>query len=204
MNAEFINCPWCGQRNPADALECRKCGGPLPVKGKDPGPTPPPPPRTLPRGYKRRMLWKNSPINLIGGIFALVGAGIGCIFPLVGLVSGLWLLLLVGGFIGLVFTALGGGMLYAGLRSAYGKIRPYEHGIATEGEIAEIFRDPTVEVNGRNPWAVTYLYTANGQTLEGRTRTWKHAPALVESGDVVHVLYLPEDPEQSVLYPPLG
>jgi len=204
MNAELISCPWCGQRNPAAALECRRCGGPLPVRGSDPGPPPPPPPRTLPRGYKRRLLWKNTPVNLIGGIFALVGAGIGCLFPLIGLAGGLWLFVLIGGFMGLIFVALGGGMLYYGLRQAYGKIRPYEQGLAAAGEITEIFRDPTVEVNGRNPWAVRYLYTVDGEQYEGRSLTWKHAPKLLSTGDRVHVLYLPEDPEQSVLYPPLG
>ncbi len=204
MSVEFISCPWCGQRNPDTAPECRKCGGPLPVRGGDPGPLPPPPPRPLPKGYKRRMLWKNSPINLIGGIFALVGVGIACLFPVIGLFSGLWLFILIGGFMGLIFGGLGGGLLYYGLRQAYSKIRPYEHGLAVEGEILEIFRDPSIEVNGRNPWAVTYLYTVNGEPREGRTLTWKHAPKLLSAGDKVHVLYLPEDPDQSVLYPPLG
>jgi hypothetical protein len=201
---EFITCPWCGQRNPADALECRKCGGPLPVPGIDPGPEPPLPPRTLPKGYKSRMYWKNSPMNTIGLIFAIIGVSIGCLFPVIGLVSGLLLFACIGGGMGLLFGGIGGAMLYSGVKTARGKLRPYEFGIAAPGEITDIYHDTTVEVNGRNPWAVQYIFEANGEAYEGKTVTWKYAPKLQKVGNYVWVLYMPDDPEQNVLYPPLG
>ncbi len=201
---DFITCPWCGQRNPADALECRACGGPLPVPGSDPGPEPPPPPRQLPKGYKTRVLWKNAPINAIGLVFFTIGAVFACLFPVIGLASGLVPLLCIGGGLGGLFVVLGGGMLYSGIRTGLGKIRPYEIGRAALGEITEIYRDTSVDVNGRNPWAVRYQFEAEGQVYEGRATTWKYAPKLHQSGDRVHVLYLPDDPEQNALYPPLG
>ncbi len=201
---DFITCPWCGQRNPADALECRSCGGPLPVSGSDPGPEPPPPPRQLPKGYKNRVLWKNAPGNAIGLVFAVIGISLLCIFAPVGLISGLLPILCIGGGMGVIFALIGGGLLYTGVRNGLRKIRPYELGYAAIGEITEIYRDTSMEVNGRNPWAVRYQFEADGQLYEGKATTWKYAPNLHKSGDRVHVLYLTEDPEQNALYPPLG
>ena len=202
---EFIICPWCGQRNPANQLECRKCGGPLPAPiGEDPGPKPPPPPRVLPKGYKSRVLLKNTPINIIGGIFALVGLPIACIFPLAGLASGLWMLLVIGGGLGSLFTLLGGVMLYMGIKEGLGKIHPYEQGKATVGEVTEIYRDTSVEVNGRNPWAVLYQFEAGGSVYEGKVTTWKYAPKIQSPGNRVYILYISDDPDQSVIYPPVG
>ncbi|MFH1634020.1 MAG: DUF3592 domain-containing protein [Chloroflexota bacterium] len=202
---EFINCPWCGQRNLENQLECRKCGGPLPPPvGDDPGPAPPLPPRTLPKGYKSRMMLKNTPLNIIGGIFALVGLPIACIFPLVGFASGLWMLLIIGGGVGALFTFLGGGMLYMGIKNGFSKIHPYEHGKATVGEVTEIYRDTSVEVNGRNPWAVLYQFEAGGIANEGKVTTWKYAPKIQAVGNCVYILYIPDDPDQSVIYPPVG
>ncbi len=198
-------CPWCGQRNPADALECRSCGGPLPAPlGDDPGPEPPPPPRQLPAGYKNRVLWKNAPGNAIGLAFFLLGAMLGCILSVAGLATGLLPLACIGGGMGLLFVLIGGGLLFAGIRSGLGKIRPYELGRAAVGEITEIFRDTSVSVNGRSPWAVLYQFEADGVVYEGRATTWKHAPGIQAVGNRVYVLYLPDDPEQNALYPPLG
>ncbi len=201
---EFIACPWCTQRNPADALECRKCGGPLPVPGIDPGPEPPPPPRTLPKGYKSRMYWKNSPMTTIGIVFAIVGLSIACVFPAIGIAVGLVPFACAGGFFGMAFGIIGAAMLYSGIKTARGKLRPYEFGIATPGEIIDIYRDTTVEVNGRNPWAVQYLFEVGSESIEGKSITWKHAPKLQKAGNHVWVLYMPDDPEQNALYPPLG
>ena len=202
---EFIACPWCGQRNPINSLECRQCGGPLPPPiGDNPGPEPPLPPRVLPKGYRRRMLWKNSILNTIGIIFTAVGLSTACLFSTIGITAGIVLMALIGLFVGGIFAVIGGGMLYAGIREALGKIRPYERGLAATGEVTEIYRDRSTVVNGRNPWAVHYQFNIGTEAYEGRAITWKYAPAIQEVGNRVWVLYLPDDPEQNVLYPPLG
>ncbi|MBC8333442.1 MAG: DUF3592 domain-containing protein [Anaerolineae bacterium] len=201
----FINCPWCGQRVPQTDLDCRKCGGPLtPPVGNDPGAAPPPPPRTLPAGYKRRMLFKNAPFTLIGGIFLIIGFPIGLIFTILGFViPGMWLFIVIGGGVGGIFTLLGGGMLYAGVQQGLDKIRPYEHGQATVGEVIEIQQDYSMSVNGRYPWAIVYIFDdARGRPYEGKAITWQHAPKTQAVGNRVYVLYLPDDPDQNALYPP--
>lgn len=201
---EFVICPWCGQRNPPHALECRKCGGPLPAaKGQDPGAPPPPPPRALPKGYKARVFWKESPLLFISAGFLAFGLLFGCVFSIVG-VAGALPFLFIGLLIGLVFLLIGGISMYLGIRKGLSKIRPYEFGRSTLGEITEIYRDTSVEVNGRSPWAVLYQFKVGDDAIEGKSRTWKYAPRMKAVGDKVYVLYLPEDPEQNALYPPLG
>ncbi len=202
---EFITCPWCGHRNPENQLECRRCGGPFPAPiGEDPGPKPPPPPRVLPKGYKNRVMFKDNPLILIGVIFVLVGTPIACLFPVIGLASGVWLLLVIGGAVGTLFALLGGVMLYTGINSGMSKIIPYERGQATVGEITEIYRDTSIEVNGRNPWAVLYQFEADGSAYEGKVTTWKYAPKIQAEGNRVYILYMPDDPVQSVIYPPIN
>jgi len=202
---EFVICPWCGQRNPANALECRQCGGPLPAaKGQDPGSPPPPPPRALPKGYKAKVFWKESPELYIAVGFIIFGALFGCSFTAAGAAAGGLVFAGIGILFGGLFLVIGGAVLYSGIRHGASKIRPYERGASVLGEITEIYRDTSIEVNGRNPWAVQYQFEANGAAIEGKTRTWKYAPKLKGIGDKVYVLYLPEDPEQNVLYPPLG
>ncbi len=200
-----IHCPWCGQRASANTLECRKCGGPFsPPIGDDPGPAPPLPPRKLPAGYKRRMLFTNAPTTLVGSIFLMVGFPIGVVFTILGVaLPGMWMFIAIGGGLGTIFTLLGGGMLYFGIHQGVSKIRPFEHGQATIGEVVDIFRDYSISVNGRNPWAVVYTFDAHGQTFEGQAITWKHNPKTQEIGNRVYVLYMIDDPEQNVIYPPV-
>ena len=200
----FINCPWCTQRNNQADLECRKCGGPLPtMSGSDPGPNPPLPPRTLPQGYKQKMMFRNSPLTLIGIIFFFVGFPLGIIFTIVGLIPGMWLMIVIGGGIGGLFTLLGIGMGYFGIQQGLKKIRPFEHGHATIGEIVEIYQDTSISVNGRFPWAVIYTFRFQGIEFEGKAISWNRAVQNHAVKDRVHVLYLMNDPEQSVIYPPL-
>ena len=201
---EIITCPWCGQRTPADALECSKCGGPLPsLMGDDPGPSPPLPPRQLPKGYKQRILIKNSPLNIVGAIFILVGLPFAIIFPLVSIFSSEWLFFIIGCGLGGLFVVVGGGMLFFGIRQGFSKIHPYELGQATIGEITDIYRDYSISVNGRNPWRIVYQFETSRAPYEGNVMTWQNAARTHAIGSRVHVLYMQDNPDQNVLYPPV-
>lgn len=202
---ENTNCPWCGQRTTDEALECRKCGGPLtPPIGDDPGPSPPLPPRKLPKGYKWRMFVTNSVITLVGGIFLMVGLPIGIIFTILGVtLPGMWLFIVIGGGLGSIFTLLGGGMLYFGIQEALNKIHPYEHGQATVGEVIDIHKDYSISINGRNPWRVNYSFKVHGHPYEGKGLSWKFDPKTQAVGNKVYVLYIVDDPDQNVIYPPV-
>lgn len=201
---ETFTCPWCGQRNLIEALDCRKCGGPLPSLGKDdPGPTPPLPPRQLPGGYRRRMLITNAPTNLVGGIFLLVGLPIAVIFPVIGLATSMWLFMVIGCSLGGLFAVIGGLMLYFGVQNSLGKIRPYEMGQAKLGEITDIYSDQSIAVSGRHPWRVVYHFDVNGFGYEGSVLTWQNVSRMMSVGKRVYILYMVEHPEQNVIYPPI-
>lgn len=196
-------CPWCNQRNDPGDLECRKCGGPLPgLCGSDPGPVPQAAPRKLPSGYKRRLLLTDSVLTIVGGIFLLVGLPFVIVFPIIGITTGMWLFVVIGGGLGGLFVILGGGMLYYGILQGFVKIRPLEYGQATIGEVVEIYRDTTIRINRQHPLAIVYVYKVHGNEYEGKIRSWKYDQDDLAVGDRVHVLYMPDAPEQSVIYPP--
>jgi hypothetical protein len=202
---DFINCPWCTQRTPDHILECRKCGGPLPPPiGSDPGPAPPFPPRQLPAGYRRRKLMGNNVPALVGLIFTLVGFPLGVMFTILGIaLPGMWLFIVIGGGIGGIFTLVGGALAYFGIRQGLSTIRPFVHGQPAIGEVIEIFRDRSVSINGRNPWGIIYTFKVHGRHYEGKVLSWKHAPQTQAVGNRVYVLYMPDDPDQNVIYPPV-
>lgn len=202
---ETISCPWCGQRTLENAYDCRKCGGPLPPPiGDDPGPSPPLPPRKLPSGYKRRMIFTNDAISLVGIIFLCVGLPLGTVFTILGVViPGMWLFTVIGGSIGGIFTLLGGAMAYFGIQNGLQKVSTFEHGQATIGEVVDMFIDRTISVNNRNPWRIIYTFDVHGRPYHGKALSWQHAPQTQAVGNRIYVLYMPDDPEQNVIYPPV-
>ncbi|HUF38198.1 MAG TPA: DUF3592 domain-containing protein [Anaerolineales bacterium] len=193
-------CPWCGTRNLWGLLECRRCGGPQPaVETADAGPNPPPPPRSVPPGYARHLFFTHV-IGLVGAIFFVTGLPFLVIFPAVALATGDWLFLAIGGSLGALFAMIGGLMFAAGIRHVGRTIETYRTGLTARGAVVDVVPDRSITVNGRNPWRVTYTYKVMGISHGGNTHTWY---PLVEAGSPVHVLYRPNEPDVSALYPPL-
>ena len=174
-----------------------------PPEPTDPGPLPPPGPRELPKGYARKLMLSGNPMGIVGLIFLGVGLLILAIFPTVGIFTGLWLFLLIGGLLGLIFAGLGGTFSAIVYRNGMRKIRPYKDGVLAEGEVLTVRKDFTTTVNGRNPYIVEYFFRRDGQPFEGRCTTWSNLAIDLEKGHPLHILYLVEDPNQSVVYPPL-
>jgi hypothetical protein len=142
---------------------------------------------------------------LVGLIFFLIGFPLGLTFVILGIVlPGLWLFIIIGGGIGGIFTILGGFLFYIGIRQGLRKIRPFEFGLATVGEVIDMYRDTSISINGRNPWAIIYTFKVHGVPYEGKGISWKHALQTQAVGNRVHVLYLPNDPNQNVIYPPVA
>lgn len=197
----FSDCPWCGTRNKWGALECRRCGGPQPaVETADAGPAPPPPPRGVPAGYGRR-LFLTQVVGLVGAIFAVIGLPFAVVFPIISFATGDWLFLLIGGSLGGLFTLLGLGMFVVGLRQVQRRIDTYRNGHAARGTVVEVLLDRSIAINGRSPWRVTYTYNVMGISHSGSAHTWH---PIVEPGSPVHVLYMPNEPGNNAVYPPLG
>lgn len=198
MPVHFVPCPWCMQRNPDDALTCRFCGGPLTAGERMP--SLPPPPRRLPKGYAWRLLMSSVGFP-IGGTFLVLGLPMFCIFAGAGLLSQLWLLLLIGSGLSLLFVIFGAGLLYMAWNRVARYLRCYRHGLLTEGQVSEVFEDHSVVINGTFPWVIRYQYTAQGQNWEGEARLERSFPEAYAAGQRVYVLYLPDAPDSSVLFP---
>jgi hypothetical protein len=204
----MIICPWCGTNYLAFQSNCDKCGGPLQLADQDVVSTdsddilqtPPLPPRTISDRYAWRIFFSDR-WWITGLVFGILGV---VFFPLgVGLTMGV-----ITAFVGIPFLFLGIGFLIAGgwvavwrYQIAQKIVNVLRIGVAVRGQVTEVQQDYSVMINGRNPWVIRYQYKANGQNIEGNVTTFNSLPQQLQAGKAVSVLYLPEDPKWSSIYP---
>ena len=75
-------------------------------------------------------------------------------------------------------------------------------GQAAVGEIVEVREKRKQTQHDRHPWEIYYRYKVNGgQRMHGNIATLNFPGARYQPGCEVNVLYLPEEPNRSVLYP---
>ena len=198
-------CTWCGTHYPRHQRNCTNCGGPLPgPTPPDPGPAPPPAPRTIPRAYVRRLTLTGNVLTIVGGAFVAVGVLVALV-PL-GIALAAQPEVAPFALIGVLFALIGAPLLGAGLRRARRQLHALRDGVAVRGSILELYRDTSQAINGRHPWAVVYGYEARGRHHEGTVRSWARGGTVAATyavGSPVHVLYVPEAPDRSALYPPI-
>jgi len=144
-----------------------------------------------------------TPLGIVGLVFTVVGLPFVVVFPLVAVGVGEPVFLCVGSSLGVGFIGLGLAFLAVAIRGAYRAIRAYRLGQATLGSVVDVHRDLSVTVNGRNPWAVEYEFDVLGTPYRGRVLTWSRAAGERRPGQPVHVLYLPDNPNDNLLYPPM-
>lgn len=202
---QVIVCPWCGTVYQQYQPNCSNCGGVLPHRdATSAGDPPPPPPRQLPKEFARRVRRAHQFQFLFGGIFAAVGTILGGSFLLIGLVKSAPIVFPILGIVFLlVFGGIGYGVLFAGMQGSRAKLKALSEGASALGTIDDIFLDNSIEMNGRLPWKVMYSFTANGGRQTGGQHLWQPDYSL-EPGFPVYVVYLPEDPGNNSIYPPLA
>lgn len=176
-------CGWCGTHvSDASLTNCRNCGGPLPALPADDGrlelgQPPPAAPRRLPDTYRRRVLFSKNVFVILGVVFTF------CLG---------WTI---------VFALVGAPLLYVGWTRAQKKLRALTDGHRSGGRIVEVERDGTVQINNRSPWKIVYTYEAAGKEREGWVHAWDR-PRL-RPDDAVWVVWGPDDPADSCLWPPV-
>lgn len=185
-----VTCPWCNTFYPVRpaTTNCANCGGPLPKSiGTDRGPKPESPPRLLPKKFVNQvMLWRNTHA-LIGAIFIIVG------IPTI----------LAMGF-GLIFAGIGYFLFRYGRKVGKEKIQALEYGITAEGVLTDVRRDTTQSINGRNPFIISYTFTTKeGKQQADSVVSWDDNSSLINHGDEIWVVYIPENPQISSPWPPL-
>jgi len=213
----MVTCPWCGTSHTQFQPNCSNCGGPLPVPPAAQGPTsspghapaahdsnaipvPPPPPRPVPNSYAWKLLTSDGwaitafVFALLGGIFFVTGGGLtlGIITAFVGIPMALLGLLFLGGAIGVGYWRY---------KEARKIVDVLQVGVPVEGRVLQVEENTNVQVNGRNPWTISYTFPANGQEHQGSVTTLSFLHPDIEPETRVCVLYLPQSPEISTLYP---
>lgn len=181
-----LECPWCKTVNRVtDQTHCKSCGGPLPATSEDNsaidrGAPPENPPRQLPEVYVKKLKYKN--IHFIIGIIFTVPFFWTVIFPIIGIL-----------------------LMRHGLKTAKQKIEALEKGVKAEGVLVDIYKDTTQTVNGRHPWRLDYEFTTKrGDIISAKkTGAWNNNNRFRNPNDKLWVVYLPENPEISAIWPPV-
>lgn len=176
-----VDCGWCSASNRRDmTASCTRCGGPLPsIPGNDPGPPPVQAPRALPAGYEGRvMYWKNV-LVLIGIMFSVVFCWT-IVFPLIGIP--MWIV---------------------GHRKAKEKLRALTTGEPTRGRVTSVTLDTTQHINHQHPFLIAYTFDTPTGAGSGACASWDRTTQARKPGDGLWVVYAPDDPRVSAIWPPI-
>ncbi len=175
-------CSWCEIVVPdATFTNCPNCGGPLPLSnGTDPGPIPPAAPRILPDKFVKRVKYYNNAYTMIGIIFTIPFCWT-IIFPIIGVF--LW---------------------KKGIRIANEELNPLMNGAHVHGTITSVSQDTSIQINGKSPYQVEFLFEFQGRSIAGDVGNLFDPIVLMKNpGDKIWVVFLPEDPNQSSVWPPM-
>lgn len=181
-----LECPWCATVNKVtNETNCVNCGGPLPAvphnndgldKGQAPGSTP----REIPKVYIKKLKYRNT-MFMIGFFFTAFFFWT-ILFPIIGIF-----------------------LMRAGLRNANRKLMALQFGVKSEGVLVDIYKDHSETVNGRNPWLLEYEFTTdNGKFISAKkTGAWGKNNRYRKPNDHLWVVYMPDSPEISAIWPPV-
>jgi hypothetical protein len=209
----MVICPWCGTNYTDFQSSCSRCGGPIPAPKRvdapareavsdreDEVPLPPPPPRDISDNYRWKLMladtWCQAAFVFVplGAIFTFLGFAL-----TVGIITAFVGLPFLG--LGLVFLGGGGYLLYWRYRDIMKSVNILRNGQAVLGQVTEASTNYTVTVNGHNPLTIGYSFQAGGREYQNSLTTLNHLDLQFQPGKSVCVLYLPEAPEYSSLYP---
>jgi hypothetical protein len=203
----MITCPWCGTNYQQFQSNCSNCGGPIQTvretdrhRAADDLPVPPPAPRSIAPNYAWRLVFSDGwavaafVFLLLGSIFLLLSAGL--------------TITIITAFVGIPFAGLGVLFLGAGIplfiwryRQARKTVTVLQTGDSTRGKITDVSMNPSVQVNGRNPWMIAYRFQFAGQEFSGQVTTLTPPGPQFQAGRATCILYLPESPQNNAIYP---
>ena len=208
----MITCPWCGTSYDEYTSNCNNCGGALPKTSgiQEPGravemqqPSPPP---LAPRPLLDNYIWRQMGADgwvVASGILLLLGV----IFAPLGLAL---TVAQVTAFVGLPFLFLGVVFLFTAIPLLILRYQKFQRsaiilqdGEAVLGSIDSLEQNYSVRVNRRHPWIIAYSFKVHGRNYDGCQSTLTTPRPDLHPGTAFYVLYDPNDPTQSLLYPPI-
>ncbi|MBI4957155.1 MAG: DUF3592 domain-containing protein [Myxococcales bacterium] len=163
-------------------------------------PEAPPAPRALSADLASHGLAHGRFLRLFGAIWASIGLGLGAVFAVVALASGLaasaWLAASAPWF----FAVAGSLLWLVGRAQRARALHAYRDGVEAQGRVVDVYLDRRVRMNGQHPWRVVYEFMVGGQPRRGKATYWDDEPPHVAKGARVVVLHPPGRPGQSVLW----
>lgn len=179
----IVQCPWCKTKYPNTNLShCTNCGGTLEYsyESDDLGSEPPRAPRVLPPKFKRRIKYTGNVMTMIGIVFTIPFFWT-ILFPIIGIFC--W---------------------RKGLKTANDELLPLEQGKATVGKIIDVRTDYTQSMNGQSPTIVEFQFEADGKEHLGNVgNIYDSVHRKKKVGDSLWVVYMPNDPDKSSVWPPM-
>jgi hypothetical protein len=179
----ITKCPWCrSEFMNISSANCSNCGGTIEYQKNtgDAGPKPSPAPRELPKKFVKRIKYTGNVMTIIGMVFTIPLFPT-IIFPIIGII--IW---------------------KKGIKEANDELIPLQNGAVVMGEISEIIHDTTKVINNQSPYTVHFLFTVGGNKYSGNVgNIFTRRELLKQPGEKVWVVYMPENPELSSLWPPL-
>jgi len=166
---------------------------PAPV-GMELGEPPPPPPRVLPKGFEFRQKWSRNVGTLAGCGLILIAS----LFFVAALKARSF-----AAMVPLLFMLAGVSLFWHGWRTACGILKAYRKGVVVEGEVVEVRLDKTQSINQRHPWVMTYHFPVGNELVEGSITSFNSVLGTRGGGQPLWVLYVPDDPTQNTIYPPI-
>ena len=80
----------------------------------------------------------------------------------------------------------------------------YRHGTVTMAVVDGVGYDRSVRVNGQNPYELAWSFEVDGHTYNDKKSSFDDRVLTFTPGDRLWVIYDPDDPEESVEWPPLS
>ena len=91
------------------------------------------------------------------------------------------------------------------LKDAKKELLPLEQGAIAIGEITDIRQDFSVKINNKSPYIIEFVFEAGGQKHVGDVgNIFDRASTMKEIGDQLWIVYMPEDPSLSSIWPPIS
>lgn len=100
-----------------------------------------------------------------------------------------------------IFPLAGGAMVFSAFRSNRREIRAFRDGVAVKGLVKRRGFDENTEVNGKNPFEITWEFQADGTTYTGKLSHMDRGLLERALPDLeVTVLYDPKDPKINTVW----
>ncbi len=160
---------------------------------------PPPAPRELPAGVTgaagaKVLAWVGGIFTAIASIIIVIGLGL----LVAGESAGFYVVL-----IPMIHLIIGVGLLVFVVRRRRYRHRLYQHGVDAMAVVQGVGFNRRVRINGTHPYELAWSFDIDGHTFHDTRSTMNDAILTLGVGDRIWVLYDPEDPEESVEWPPL-